>query len=153
MRNILSASTPLAFLDSVASRLLEQARENFRRLQLSTQQVIASGNQVRVLTWRGDRVNDTLAVWLTKLGLNAANEGLSVGVFNTERERVIDMLMNIAEMKAPSPAEMAESAENRLVEKWDGLLPEPLLNKGYGLRHFDIGATRELCAEIIAEEP
>lgn len=152
MRNILEASTPLAFLDPAAQGLLEQARSNFHRLNLNTHQVIASGNQVRVLTWRGDRVNDTLAIWLTRLGLNAANEGLSVGIFNTERNRVIDALTEMAQLQAPSHAELAAAAENRLMDKWDGLLPEALLNKGFGYRKFDIPQVQELCRELVAEE-
>lgn len=152
MRNILELSTPLVYLDGFASQLLEQARANFFRLRLNTQQVIASGSQVRIFTWRGDRVNDTLALWLTKDGFSAANEGISVAVFRTERKRVIDALADIAQGHAPMPAELAKTANNRLLEKWDGFLPEPLLNKGYGLRKLDIGGAQEFCSEIVAEE-
>jgi hypothetical protein len=78
---------------------------------------------------------------------------MSVGVFDCERGPLIDQLTNIAEGPALSPAELAAAAENRIVEKWDGLLPQPLLNKGYGQRMFDVPATQELCREIVADEP
>jgi hypothetical protein len=84
--------------------------------------------------------------------LNAANEGLSVGVFHTDRDRVMDAFTDIAEGKPPSPAELAAVAGNRILEKWDGLLPEALLNKGFGIRKFDLEQTQALCAEILAEE-
>lgn len=153
MRNVLESATRLEFLDETACRLLEEGRDTFRRMELNRHQVVASGDEVRIFTWRGDRVNDTLALWLTRLGLNAMNEGLSVGVYNSESGPVIDQLTNIAEGPALSPAELAVLAENRIVEKWDGLLPELLLNKAYGARTFDMDATRELCREIVAEGP
>jgi ATP-dependent helicase Lhr and Lhr-like helicase len=153
MRNVLESGAPVEFLDETAQRLLDEARDTFRRLELSRQQVVTSGDEVRIFTWRGDRVNDTLALWLTRLGLRATNEGLSVGVFHSERGAVIDQLTNIAEGPALSATELAALAENRIVEKWDGLLPEALLNKGYGARMFEMEGTRELCREIVAEEP
>jgi ATP-dependent helicase Lhr and Lhr-like helicase len=153
MRRILDESVPLPFLDRAAGALLEEARANYRRLQLDSRQVIGSGNQVRILTWRGDRVNDTLAVCLRSQGLSAASEGLSVATLDVSRERVIDALMNVAQMPPPNPQALAEQVQNLIREKWDGLLPEPLLRKAYGLRSFDIGATQELCGQIIADEP
>lgn len=153
MRRILDESTPLAFLDPAASAMLEEARGNYRRLRLNSQQVVQSGGQVRILTWRGDQVNDTLAVCLAGRELSASNEGLSVGVFHAEREQVIDALMGIGQMPPPLPEELATKAQNLIREKWDALLPEPLLRKAYGVRSFDTAGTQELCAQIIADEP
>lgn len=56
----------------VVHRILEyqsKARDAYERLELDAQRVLASGNEVRVLTWRGDAVNDTLTVGSTRWAL------------------------------------------------------------------------------------
>jgi ATP-dependent Lhr-like helicase len=132
---------------------LSEARDNYERLGLDTQRVIQVGNEVRVLPWRGDAVNDTLAMWLGMLGLPATNEGLSVVLFGAERPRVIDALQDISELPLPKPEDLASLASNLIEEKWDWLLPEHLLRKGFGLRHFDVAVAQKACREMIASEP
>ncbi len=152
MRRILAEAAPLPFLDAMANRQLSEARDTYSRLDLERTRVIEVGNEVRILTWRGDAVNDTLAVWLTSLGLNAANEGLSVAAFHSTRARVLDALLDFAEIPALGPETLAAAARNPLVEKWDELLPAKLLYKGYGLRHFDIAGAQAACRQIVAGE-
>jgi ATP-dependent Lhr-like helicase len=153
MREILDASTPVPFLDATAGKLLAEARENYRRLELHSHQVISSGQQVRILTWRGDRVNDTLAAWLGSRGFSSANEGLSVGVFHAQRDAVIDALLDLSQAPALTGERLAEKAQNLIREKWDSLLPEPLLRRAFGLRSFDVPAAQALASQIIADEP
>jgi ATP-dependent Lhr-like helicase len=153
MRGVLSEAAPVSFLDAAANQLLSEARDNYERLGLDTKRVIQAGNEVRVLTWRGDAVNDTLAMWLTSLGLRATNEGLSVVCFGVERPRIIDALQDISELPQPEPEKLAALASNLIEEKWDWLLPEHLLRKGFGFRHFDLAGAQEVCREMIASEP
>ena len=139
--------------DATAQLLLTEGRDNYRRLQLKSKQVISDGKDVRIFTWRGDRINDTLAVWLNSMDMPAANEGLSVGVFNTERERVIGSLLNIAQAPAPTAQDLAAHAQNLTVEKWDWVLPEALLRKNFGHRKFDIEGTLNTCSSLLSQEP
>jgi ATP-dependent Lhr-like helicase len=149
MRELLEEPATVTFLDKAAQSLLDEARESYRRLDLDARQVIASGKEVRILTWRGDRVNDTLAIWLIKLGFSASNEGLSIGVFDTEIEKVIAALRQISEEPAPSETELAKAVKNPLVQKWDEFLPDSLLRKGYGRRRFNVEGAKEVCEEIL----
>jgi ATP-dependent Lhr-like helicase len=153
MRRILSDPEPLPFLDATANRMLSEARDNYDRLDLSAKRVIQNGKEIHVITWRGDVVNDTLAVWLRSLGLDASNEGLSVMLFDTSRNRVIDALEDIGELPLSRREELAALASNPIEEKWDWTLPDSLLRKGYGYRHFDPEGVQRLCREIAGLEP
>jgi len=153
MRRLLEQTETLPLLDAPAQLLLTEGRDNYRRLQLKSKQVISDGKDVRIFTWRGDRINDTLAVWLNSMDMPAANEGLSVGVFNTERERVIGSLLNIAQAPAPTAQDLAAHAQNLTVEKWDWVLPEALLRKNFGHRKFDIEGTLNTCSSLLSQEP
>lgn len=152
MRAVLSEREPLSFLDASANQLLSEARDNYHRLELGGSHLIQLGKEVRILTWRGDVVNDTLAIWLRTFGLSATNEGLSVVVFNSERDRVFDALADIVGLPPPKPEELAEAARNLIEDKWDWTLPLHLLQKGYGNRHFDSANAQSACREIVVSE-
>ena len=68
----------------------------------------------------GDSINDASAVWMGRLGLKAMNEGLSIAVFDTQRERIIDALMDMRDMPDVTPEGLAESASNRIVDNGTG---------------------------------
>lgn len=153
MRSILDDGVPLPFVDSVGARLLSEGQASYRRLGLDRARVLEVGKDVHVLTWRGDAVNDTLAVWLSSMKLQVSNEGLSVVVFDESRERVADALLDVSEAPLISPDHLAQFAENLVVEKWDCVLPEALLRKGFGWRKFDIAGAKAVCAEILGTEP
>lgn len=153
MRRILGETTPLSFLDATANQQLSESRNTYSRFDLDHKRVIEMGNEVRILTWRGDAVNDTVSLWLNGLGLHSTNEGVSTAVRGADRARVIDALFDIANAPAPQPESLAAAAQNTMVEKWDALLPENLLLKGYGYRHFDIAGAQTVCREILAAEP
>jgi ATP-dependent Lhr-like helicase len=143
MRRILEETTPLLFLNKGAQDLLNEARDSYQRLSLSHRQILGAGSEARLLTFRGDRVNDTLATWLTQLGCEATNEGLTIGVFDADREKILAALKHIAQGRPPTEAELAQTVENPIEQKWDRLLPDPLLRKGYGWRRFDVDGARK----------
>jgi ATP-dependent Lhr-like helicase len=149
MRRLLEETGPVAFLNRGAQQLLAEARASYARLGLDRRQVLESGSEVRVLTWRGDRVNDTLATWLTRLGLTAANEGLSVGVFDARSSEVLAALRRILEDPPPTEAQLAQAVRNPTEQKWDWVLPDALLRKGYGFRRFDLEGARQACAQML----
>jgi ATP-dependent Lhr-like helicase len=152
MRRLLEDTHPIAFLNKGAQELLDEGRASYARLDLARRQVLQSGNDVRVLTWRGDRVNDTLATWLMRLDLEATNEGLTIGVFDVRRKKVLAALRSIAEGPGPTEGELATEVRNAIEQKWDWALPDALLRKGYGRRRFDIEGAQHACAALLATE-
>ena len=78
MRAVLSNSELVPFLGQSGLDLLVEAREHYHLASLDSVRMIADGGTVILLTWRGDWVNDALALLLSSLGLAAWNEGLVV---------------------------------------------------------------------------
>lgn len=152
MRRLLQSTEPLSFLDAGAQRLLAEGRASYARLGLAQRQVLEVGRQACIFTWRGDRVNDTLAFWLKRMKLEADSEGLTVGV-DASRAQVLHAFGEIVAGPAPTEAELAQAVGNPAEHKWDWTLPDGLLRKGFGRRRFDVEGARRVCAELLQSEP
>jgi ATP-dependent Lhr-like helicase len=138
MRQVLAEAVLIPFLDATAQKQLGEARDAYAQLGLATHSIAAEGNTVRMFTWRGDWVNDTLALMLTRKGLRAANEGLSIAVLGCTADAVQEALLDIAKAPTPVPEEIAAKVQNKYVGKWDGLLPEELLTRNYASDQLDV---------------
>lgn len=138
MRAVLDDPQPAGFLDAAAMAQLEEARDTFRELQLRDQAFITQGADVRVFTWRGDWVNDTLVLMLGLRGLRAVNEGMCIAVLGSEFARVHDVLLDVAETPKQTAEDLASQVVNKFVGKWDGLLPEQLLSRNYASSQLDL---------------
>lgn len=141
MRAVLSDTAPVSFLDKQAAELLAEARSAYARLNLDNESVLQFGNEVRVFTWCGDWVNDTLALMLARRDVKATNEGLCLVAFNTDLDRLRDILFDIANDDPPKSEDFAQSVQNKAREKWDGLLTDELLCKSFASRELDVLGT------------
>ena len=66
MRIVLASSDRVPFLDEGAQALLEEGRNCYQRVALDANQVLERGNEICLITWRGDWVNDALALLLAR---------------------------------------------------------------------------------------
>ena len=150
MHTILSESSAIPFLDVTAATQLSEARKAYTRLDLGRQRIIQSGADVYIFTWRGDRLNDTLALLLSRQELRVVNEGVCSIVIGTETDQVSAALRVIATESPPSPEQLAVSVQNKLREKWDWLLTENLLNRGFSAAEFEIPGVVALAQDLVA---
>jgi ATP-dependent helicase Lhr and Lhr-like helicase len=138
MRQVLAEAVLVPFLDVSAQKQLMEARHAYVAMGLAARSIMNEGNSVRVFTWRGDWVNDTLALMLARTGLRAANEGLSIAVRGATTDAVHNALLDIAEGPTPTAEEIAAKVQNKYVGKWDGLLPDELLARNYASEQLDV---------------
>jgi ATP-dependent Lhr-like helicase len=138
MQAILASTSPLPFLDSAAREALDAARQAYRSLKLDSQCVLAWGQVTLLLPWDGDAAHDTIAAWLRQRGLDASNEGIVVRVESRNLDQVHDAMLDLAEAPSITEAELLPTEAIPLKEKWEWLLPEPLLRRQYASRVFDI---------------
>jgi ATP-dependent Lhr-like helicase len=150
MREVLRSDEPIPFLDATAVAMLGEARDAYRRLRLDTRAVIELGSEVLVFTWRGDWANDTLALMLGGHDLRATNEGLCLSLLDASADRVVDALIDIESMSPPADEELAAQVTNKNKGKWDGLLPESLLNRNYASSEIDVAAAIATAREIVS---
>jgi len=136
------------YLDATARDLLTEARAHFSQHGLECRNIVPAGAETVVFTWMGDRANDTLAIWLKYLGHIAQNEGATVRVFAAEPDAMA-ALRQIASDPIPDPVALAAPVKNKLSEKYDWLLDEPLMNAEYASRKLDVDGTRALVQTLL----
>ena len=84
---------------------------------------------------------------MKKGGFKAHANGGIIEVQQGHSESISEYLKGLAQIQAPSPSDLAELVENKETEKYDGLLPNSLLNDGYGAKAFDVSGTLKWLAE------
>ncbi len=148
MRKVLAEVGDVPFVDAECSRLLEEARQYYSAAGLATRRLVPAGSSVLLLTWRGDWVNDALALVLGRYGLNAANEGVAVRVYQPDVDRVVDALGEIGAEDETDPAALLSGVKNLIREKWDWALPEQLLQKSFASTHLDLDGARKVAMDV-----
>lgn len=148
MRKVLAEAGDVPFVDAEGSRLLEEARQHYAEAGLATRRLVPAGSSVLLLTWRGDWVNDALALVIGRYGLNAANEGVAVRVYQPDMDRILDALGKIGAEEEMDPAALLSVVKNLIREKWDWALPEHLLRKSFASTHLDIDGARKVAMDL-----
>lgn len=148
MRKVLAEGEDVPFVDAEGSKLLDEARKQYSAAGLATRMLVPVGSSVLLLTWRGDWTNDALALLLGRYGLSAANEGLAVRVYQSDGDRVLDALGEIADEDETDPNVLLSGVRNLIREKWDWALPEQLLQKSFASSLLDLGGAREVATSV-----
>ncbi|MDS4016607.1 MAG: DEAD/DEAH box helicase [Candidatus Accumulibacter sp.] len=138
MRAVLASPNQLPFLDRGARTLLAEGRSYYQQAGLDANQILQRGNDVSLLTWHGDWVNDALALLLARSGLLASNEGLVLKITGGTRERVLATLGEIAELDNVDPVLLLSSAQNTFRNKWDWALPEAIARRSFASLCLDL---------------
>ena len=138
MREVLRSSYSIPFLDKASADLLGEARYYYSQLGLENDQIKIMGKDVNIFAWKGDNVQDTLALMLTGKGLTAANEGLYMSVESASSKQVHGVLIDLLEGPEIPAEQLAKYVKNKQQGKWDWLLPDNLLNRNYASLNLDV---------------
>jgi len=151
MRQVLSESLPIPFLDTTANQLLQEARATFQRMGLDAQVILVSANTVQLFLWLGDRVMNTLVLMLKLAGFNAENVGLCIDIKTNNPEKLFDVLGDLSASPPPDPMTLVANVINKQLEKWDNLLPDELLARNYSSHTLDVVGGHE-AIKILAQQ-
>ena len=146
-----SAAVP-AFLDAQARDLLAEGRTHFARLGLGSHRLLADGSGSILFCWRGDRVLDTLVVWLSGRGVRVASEGLALLFPNADSAEVRRELESLAGAEPPDAHVLAASVANKRIEKFHPYLSDPLLAADYASQRLDVAGAWVVAREVV-EDP
>jgi ATP-dependent Lhr-like helicase len=149
MRSVLAGSGPLAFLDSKASELLDEARLYFRTAGLGQKHWFLEGNSILILTWRGDWANDALSLLLTAKGLATSNEGIALRVSSVDQVKLKAILEDIAASPAISVEDLHLKPEHIMREKWDWVLPDSLRLASFASCTLDLTGAHNVARELL----
>lgn len=153
MRAMLQDAEPVRYLDTVAARLLAEARKQYTLLSLDKQTILQSGDSYSLFTWAGDSTNDALVLLLRGLGVeHLESEGLYVSVGKCDRDRLLDALSDIAQLHDADLESLLTDVFNMRRGKWDWALPDSLLRKSFVSSAISFGDARQAAAELITSE-
>jgi ATP-dependent Lhr-like helicase len=139
------------YLDTEAVDLLEEGRVHFERLDLENQNLIQQGEHTILFVWAGDRVVNTIHLLLAERGYNASKAGMTLQVRDCRPSELFNDLCEIMTSQPPEPAELAETVENKIIDKHDRYLAEELLNSNYASKRLDINGALNAINAIVDE--
>ena len=154
---VLCETASIPFLDKNAANLLSEARLEFQRMSLgeTPQTLFNCGDKILMFPWRGSRVIKTICLILKIHGIEAhgcgsfsASESLYIEVKTSESILLI-LLQKIINLPVPDEIDLVANVLSKQQEKWDHLLPEPLLSKNYASAMLDVDGAIETLKETI----
>ncbi len=134
MRKVYLADDVPSYLDASARAFLREGRGAFQDLGLGSTQLLPSGQDTHVLTWRGTAVNSCLAVAMTTFGLECEAHDLGVTVAAAEPEEVATLCRRAASTSL-TPDGLSQFVESLREAKYDSFVPEALLRRLWARRN------------------
>ena len=151
MRSVLSESEMIGYLDTNGVKLLQEARRTYRDLDLGNRNWFQDGRNKYLLTWRGDAVNNTLALMLSRRGIATTSEGVGLIVSSVVDESDLrSELHSLGTQPLPSNAQLGITPEMATVEKWDWALPDGCRVASYASAKLDPEGARVLANQLAA---
>ncbi|MEP7025959.1 MAG: helicase-related protein, partial [Actinomycetota bacterium] len=149
MLTVYTTSDVPGYLDATATTLLAEGRANFAGFGLAGSPVLEWGKDTLVFPWRGDRITSTLAAGLAATGTDVSQDGMCLTMPDTSREEALTRLEALAVI-TPDPLALAATVRNKVVDKYDDLLSEDLLNAAYAARSLDVPGAWRALTELIS---
>lgn len=131
------------YLDATARELLAEGRESFYRYRLHERSLIRDGSRSLLFLWAGDRLLDTMVLWLASRKIEVIREGVALVFERMTPEEVKDELREIAAEEPPDAVELARRVANKEREKFHPWLDTEVLAVDYAAGVLDIAAGKE----------
>lgn len=140
MRALYRGELRPTFLDTTASRFLDEGKSAYERLRLDENVLLDQGSHFLLLTWAGDAANDAIACLLGTRDFNAQAGRLGVEVTkgSQTRNQLLEAIAAIASQPAPGSEGLLVKAKNLATQKWDALLPPRLLKHSYASLRLNV---------------
>ena len=143
MRHLYESDFVPAYLDQASVQLLNQGRAAYSQYNLSSGQILQTGNDCVIFPWRGSRITNTISVMLTVSGIKTGVDGLSIACHDVQMDEVYAALADISAANVPDGIALASEVPVKVVDKNDQFLGERLLAQAYAARDLDpAGATQ-----------
>ena len=151
MKGVLSGADLPAYLDESAARLLEDARSEFRRLDVARTPICDLGKRsCLIATWTGTVKTSTLALTLRAMGYTAeTHDGFLNVNWKEDAEPVEAALEEIARSESVSADRVLSGKGNLMTEKFHPYLSLDLLIEDVTSSRIDLGALPKLARRIM----
>ena len=153
MKEVLSDADLPVYLDERAACLLEDARSEFRRLDIVRRSIWEIGERSSLIaTWKGTIKNSTFALALQAMGYTVATYDGFLDIQYEEGIQPVESALEEIARSAPVSADrMLSGKENLMTEKFHPYLSSDLLLEDAIGSRIDLDALPELVRGVIGE--
>ena len=143
------------YLDPQARDLLQEARENFTRLELSHKRMFLYNGRIYIIFWVGDRILNTLVAMLKSKGMDADRDKYCISVKDSNQEKILACMRDLVFGCLPDVYNLAKLIpfEEKVRNKYDRFLTPELLNADYATSHFDAEGAYNTLTETLQSAP
>jgi ATP-dependent Lhr-like helicase len=135
MRRIYVSEKIPTYLDETALQLLQNARRAFADMHLDSTSIVQRGRSTSMVVWAGDRALNTVQLLLASSGIQSQRSGPILSVVGADPEE-----MRKCQLAASSDCvdlvRLSSFSKNRILHKYDELLPDELLCIDYASREL-----------------
>ena len=151
MKQVLSGDDLPSYLDNGAAQILNDARSEFRRLDLGKRSICEFGERTRLIaTWTGTIKNSTLGLALRAMGYKVATYDGFLEVSLEEGLRPVESaLEELARSSSIRTYELLSGRENFITEKFHPYLNSELLIEDATSSRLDLGALPGVARDTI----
>lgn len=147
MRQVLEDDAPIRYLDQAAATMLEEARRFAGAAGLTRPALIEVGDRCLLMTWRGDRINNTVQLMFAREDIDATNHGTYIAIEAPIGE-VREMLPMVCGERPPDAGAVLDGAVNVATEKWDAFVPAGTLIASYAQTKLDLDGAWEFLMSL-----
>jgi ATP-dependent helicase Lhr and Lhr-like helicase len=138
------------FLDATACDLLNEARANFDQYELNRTHLLDYGRQTLLFGWQGDLVMNTILVQLQAQGVRVGRDAIALTIEDLSPKEVMQQLKTIAAHLPADAVTLAMTVKNKMTEKHDRFLSEPLLCRNYASGYLNPQGAWETVRGIVS---
>lgn len=150
MRDIYRTTEPRSFFNREARRFLQEGRAAYRRLDLDRRTLVEHDGDTYLFTWRGDRIQNTLALMLTTAGLEVQAVGPLLHIAERRAAQLEAQLVALHRGPRVGAEKLARAIQNKSPNKFDWLLNDELLIQECAIRDIDVAGAYEALGEVLA---
>ncbi|RCS54884.1 DEAD/DEAH box helicase [Bremerella cremea] len=137
MREVLLASSPVSYLDSTASRLLQNARNAAAFSDIAKGSIVAlSPNKILWFTWTGTRTQRALMLIAEVLKLRPVDHHVALELACSQTEATEKF--SAYAKSTPNAIQLAEELPFKHINKFDYLVDDTLLVQGLARDYLDL---------------
>lgn len=150
MREVLAGTDLPVYIDKTAASLLEDARSEFRRLDVLRRPICKIGERnCLIATWSGTVKTSTLALALRAMGYTAETYDGFLDVNYEDGRKPVEAALDEIVRSAPLSADtLLSGRENFMTEKFHPYLSPELLLEDATSNRIDLGALPELAYRL-----
>lgn len=131
----------VSFLDPVARELFSEGHAFFHEAGLAESPFLQNGDDLLIFTWQGDIVVNTICLLLIYQGYAVSHYGGVIEVKNTDEITIREEFKGLLSEEPIQPVELIVVVADKLVDRFDELLPHKILNHGFSNKFLDITNT------------